>query len=506
MGPRVYRGARAADVAERRASAERERGRQIETALEGGPADDRPHGARSPHRPEVVDARDAPRRRAPASPARTTRFTDGDVGPPRRAHAGDRGHEEGMAPPPRRATQASRRAAGRPARRPASGCRPRRSRCRRRAGRRTGASPRPRRLVGERARAQHDASRAGVEHRLRVIGRANAAARLHRPPERRRSLARRRGCGPRRRTRGIHVDDVEPARARRRLRSRRRDRIRRRTSRSAPAPAASTASRPPATSIAGSTSKLMRDRYPTCGPACRASVSGMRVGGDCDDGPVDLPVFALHTVLFPGASMGLRVFEPRYLALMDDVLPGGTFAVVAIKHGAEVGGDYEANRVGATIVDRRTCTRGRRHACPPRHRPRSSDACRVRQQAPLPGVAGRALPRRRWRRHRRRRSGRRGAGSVPRGHGQGSGAAADARAAGVSRDGRRATPPHDPVAASYVLAAATPGLVPHHQRCSRCQVAGERLHEVRATFRREAALVRALGAGVGGAGLDVSTN
>ena len=55
-------------------------------------------------------------------------------------------------------------------------------------------------------------------------------------------------------------------------------------------------------------------------------------------GAMEMPVFALHTVLFPGAAMGLRVFEPRYLALMDDVLPAGTFAVVAIRHGQEVGG------------------------------------------------------------------------------------------------------------------------------------------------------------------------
>jgi hypothetical protein len=62
------------------------------------------------------------------------------------------------------------------------------------------------------------------------------------------------------------------------------------------------------------------------------------------------------------------------------------------------------------------------------------------------------------------------------------------------------------VAASYVLAAATPGLVPQHQRLLEVAGAGERLTAVRAVFRRETALVRALGAGVGGAALDVNPN
>ncbi len=65
---------------------------------------------------------------------------------------------------------------------------------------------------------------------------------------------------------------------------------------------------------------------------------------------MEMPVFALHTVLFPGQAMGLRVFEPRYRALMDDVLPAGTFAVVAILHGQEVGGSYEPHRVGVTVA------------------------------------------------------------------------------------------------------------------------------------------------------------
>ncbi len=66
-------------------------------------------------------------------------------------------------------------------------------------------------------------------------------------------------------------------------------------------------------------------------------------------GSMDLPVFALHTVLFPGQRMALRVFEERYLLMMEDVLPAGPFVVVAIRKGQEVGGPYEANRVGVTV-------------------------------------------------------------------------------------------------------------------------------------------------------------
>jgi hypothetical protein len=72
--------------------------------------------------------------------------------------------------------------------------------------------------------------------------------------------------------------------------------------------------------------------------------------------------------------------------------------------------------------------------------------------------------------------------------------------------GRMPAIPHEPVAASYALAAATPGIVPGHKMLLELADAGERLEAVRAISRREPALVRALGAGVGGAGIDVSPN
>src|SRR3546814_14429606 len=41
-----------------------------------------------------------------------------------------------------------------------------------------------------------------------------------------------------------------------------------------------------------------------------------------------LPLFPLHTVLLPGAALGLRVFEPRYLDLVRECgRSGGGFGI-----------------------------------------------------------------------------------------------------------------------------------------------------------------------------------
>ena len=53
-----------------------------------------------------------------------------------------------------------------------------------------------------------------------------------------------------------------------------------------------------------------------------------------------LPIFPLNTVLFPGAPLPLRIFEPRYREMLKRCLDGGRrFGVVLIKSGPEVGGD-----------------------------------------------------------------------------------------------------------------------------------------------------------------------
>jgi len=66
------------------------------------------------------------------------------------------------------------------------------------------------------------------------------------------------------------------------------------------------------------------------------------------------PMFPLGLVHFPHVGLPLRVFEPRYRQLTIDCLDGdGTFGVVLIERGHEVGGGDSRFRVGTltTIVE-----------------------------------------------------------------------------------------------------------------------------------------------------------
>lgn len=54
--------------------------------------------------------------------------------------------------------------------------------------------------------------------------------------------------------------------------------------------------------------------------------------------PALLPLFPLHTVLYPGGLLPLQIFEARYVDLVRDCLRTGTgFGVVPIKQGRETG-------------------------------------------------------------------------------------------------------------------------------------------------------------------------
>lgn len=67
-----------------------------------------------------------------------------------------------------------------------------------------------------------------------------------------------------------------------------------------------------------------------------------------------LPLFPLHTVLFPGGVLPLRIFERRYLDLVADCLRNDRgFGVCLIRSGHEVGAAAEAFTVGtlASIQD-----------------------------------------------------------------------------------------------------------------------------------------------------------
>jgi len=62
-------------------------------------------------------------------------------------------------------------------------------------------------------------------------------------------------------------------------------------------------------------------------------------------------MFPLSTVLFPGAQLPLHVFEPRYQALVRDVLDGdGRFGIVLISRGHEIGGGDERTSVGTVVT------------------------------------------------------------------------------------------------------------------------------------------------------------
>lgn len=62
---------------------------------------------------------------------------------------------------------------------------------------------------------------------------------------------------------------------------------------------------------------------------------------------MDLPLFPLNVVLFPGMVLPLHIFEPRYLEMinrcLDEEIP---FGVVLIQEGQEVGGSARPYMVG----------------------------------------------------------------------------------------------------------------------------------------------------------------
>lgn len=60
-----------------------------------------------------------------------------------------------------------------------------------------------------------------------------------------------------------------------------------------------------------------------------------------------VPLFLLHSVLFPGASLPLKVFEARYLDMVSDCLKREQpFGVCLIQSGKEVGEAGEPHAVG----------------------------------------------------------------------------------------------------------------------------------------------------------------
>jgi len=63
----------------------------------------------------------------------------------------------------------------------------------------------------------------------------------------------------------------------------------------------------------------------------------------------ELPLFPLNVVLFPEMTLPLRIFEPRYLRMVEDCMrEDALFGVVCIQSGPEVGGPALPYTVGTT--------------------------------------------------------------------------------------------------------------------------------------------------------------
>ena len=187
-------------------------------------------------------------------------------------------------------------------------------------------------------------------------------------------------------------------------------------------------------------------------------------------------MFAHHSVLFPGGDLELRVFEERYLRMMEDILPEAPFAIVAIRHGQEVGGTYAPYVVGVRVipVDFELEEDGTYEV-----HVQAQDRVRLLEQ-----VADR--PYARWR-----------VEPFPEDGSADATLTAGAMAAAVrfleiaGVEGELEVDP-DPAAMSYTLAALTPGLVPDRQTLLEIPGPAERLERLTHLFRQEAGLLRAL--------------
>jgi len=64
---------------------------------------------------------------------------------------------------------------------------------------------------------------------------------------------------------------------------------------------------------------------------------------------IELPLFPLKTVLLPGNTLTLKVFEPRYLDMIARCMrEDSTFGIVLIYKGEETFGDTDIHSIGTT--------------------------------------------------------------------------------------------------------------------------------------------------------------
>jgi Lon protease-like protein len=198
---------------------------------------------------------------------------------------------------------------------------------------------------------------------------------------------------------------------------------------------------------------------------------------------MELPLFPLQTVLYPGLPIPLHVFEDRYRQMFGRILDGERrFGVVAVAKGLEVGGPASHHPVGcvAEVRDVRRYPDGRLDVVA--HGQRRFRIDGVVQASPyivaevstLAEAAGEAAE------HRSLLAGRLFTRYV----------ATLLRLAG--QDGEAIDVPDDPVAASYLVAAGLQVDLPDKQRLLVLPSAAERLRLEAALLRRELTLLERL--------------
>lgn len=65
--------------------------------------------------------------------------------------------------------------------------------------------------------------------------------------------------------------------------------------------------------------------------------------------PLELPLFPLQTVLFPGGVLPLKIFEPRYMDMVGECLRAeAPFGICLISEGTEVGAPAVPHLTGTT--------------------------------------------------------------------------------------------------------------------------------------------------------------
>ena len=63
----------------------------------------------------------------------------------------------------------------------------------------------------------------------------------------------------------------------------------------------------------------------------------------------EIPLFPLKTVLLPANTLGLKIFEPRYLDMIAQCMrEDSTFGIVFIYKGEETGSDTDIHSIGTT--------------------------------------------------------------------------------------------------------------------------------------------------------------